>query len=102
MFVSNVAWTYIKKLPRVDLKLSVTKHPAFYLVTLFLENLGMSQSYGSGTLTRSSGGLNSGLRSAEKPSKGKGLKAGSRIYQKVENRDLFCPGAPRTGLSPGP
>ena len=72
-------------------KFSFTKHPVFYLATPFLENWGESKSYGSGTLTQSSGDLNSGLGSAETPLKGKYLKACSRICQKTESRRLVLP-----------
>lgn len=72
MFVSNIIWTYTKKLFIIYLKFSFTKLPVFYLATLPPENWGKSQSHGSGTLIQS-GDLNSDLRSAEKPlNKGKG------------------------------
>ena len=81
----------LKNQLKVYAKFSFTKHPVFYLATPFLENYGESESYGSGTLTQSSGDLNSGLGSAETPLKGKYLKACSRICQKTESRRLVLP-----------
>lgn len=65
--------------------------PAFHLATLFLENLGEGRSYGAGTVTQGFGDLNSRLRSAENPLKGKGLKACSRICQQAESRRPVLP-----------